>query len=232
MVAILVSAAAEKARETRQTPLAMDFRRNIFIKIRRLKIPGAASTKLELAAAGFARRIGDGDAVVKPQQPDRQVQAQAKTPVVCVLLEVPVVRIGVDHADVVKEREADAFDDGHAVFRKAEPVGVAAQRFAETIARPDVAILVAAQGVQSAEEVAIKERHIDVVVVALADAGPATQFEQVPLHEAADVGGVLELDLVKVHVAAAWAAGQLAAQFGALALGGEEIAVARVEGER
>jgi hypothetical protein len=47
-----------------------------------------ANTKLEPAAAVVELVVMDRDAVVKPQRPDRQIEAQANSPVVAEIAKV------------------------------------------------------------------------------------------------------------------------------------------------
>src|SRR5262249_710865 len=108
------------------------------------------------------------------------------------LAEVPIVRLLIDHADVVEAGKADALDNGDAVFGVAEPIGVAAQRFIKLVVRADVTVLVAAQRIEAAQKIAIEQGHIDVAVVTFGNSGAGAELEQVTGEEALDVLRVLE----------------------------------------
>src|SRR6185436_13239182 len=114
-----------------------------------LERTSVADTELEPATARFAGRVVNRDAVVKAERADGQVQADAQAPVVGIFAEIKMIRLGIDHPDIVEEREAHAFDDGDAVLSRAEPHAVAAQWFIESVLRSHVAIAVAAQRFQT-----------------------------------------------------------------------------------
>src|ERR1041384_3328369 len=100
------------------------------------KLPRIADTELEAPGAAAVLIVMNRDAVIQPERTDRQVQPQAKAPVVAVTAEIEIVGFRQDVADVVEHRDAHAdtllfLDDGDAVFGAAKPVGVAADGFAK-----------------------------------------------------------------------------------------------------
>src|SRR5437762_8201298 len=125
-----------------------------------LEFAAGADAELEAPIAAVAGIALDRDAVIEAQRPEvRNVEPDAKTVVVVVISKVHLVRPVIDHTNIIEHREAQKFNNRHAVFSRPEPVGIAAQRLAGRVARADLPIAVAAQGVDAAEEPAVKKRH-------------------------------------------------------------------------
>src|SRR6267143_25432 len=111
-----------------------------------LEIPRIADTELESAAASVFDIAGDWNSVIEPERSQaRDIEAQSKTVVVVIMSKVPLVRVGIDHTDIIEHREAKKFNNGNAIFGRAEPIRVAAEGFTGVVARADLAVAVAAQ---------------------------------------------------------------------------------------
>src|SRR5208337_3805049 len=90
--------------------------------------------ELELATATAPLVMAEGDAVIEPEGADRQVEANAHTIVVAIPREICVIRSSANAANIVKEGDAHPnavflLKDRNAVFRRAEPIRVAAYGF-------------------------------------------------------------------------------------------------------
>ena len=111
-----------------------------------------------------------GNAVIKTQRTDGQIEAQAEAPIVVHVTEVEVVGFGFDIADVVKGGDAHSVDDGDAVLGRAEPISIAADGFAKPwLSRADAAIAKAAHGISAAQIKTFVKGDID-GIEALSDA--------------------------------------------------------------
>src|SRR5712692_4228041 len=124
-----------------------------------------AGGELKAAMTSIEGSAVDGNAVIEPERAKlRDEQAQADAPVVIVGTGAKIAvseaeRIVIDHADIVKGREPEVFDDWHAVFGRGKPRGVAPDRLAQA-PRTDFTVAVAAQGFNPTQEIPVKERHV------------------------------------------------------------------------
>src|SRR5262249_16290660 len=130
-----------------------------------LKVPMVADAKLKAAATIIVFVRGNRDAVIQPQRADGQVQTQAQAPVVVInagvkVLRVKTVSVTINHAGVIEHSKPQPLNNGNAVFGRAEPVGIAANRFLEFISRPDLAKTESAQGIDATQEPFIEQRHV------------------------------------------------------------------------
>src|SRR5713101_1834015 len=95
------------------------------------KWPLEASGELKPAMTSIEGIAVDGNAVIEPERAKlRDEQTQAEPPVVIVgtgakITVAEAERIVIDHADIVKGREPEVFDDRHAVLGRGKPRGVA-----------------------------------------------------------------------------------------------------------
>src|SRR6266487_3730645 len=125
-----------------------------------LEFAAGADAELEAPIAAVAGIALDGDAVIEAERAEvRNIEPDAKTVVVVVVSKVHLVRPVIDHTNIIEHREAQKFNNRHAVFGGPEPVGVAAQRLAGRVARTDLAIAIAAQRIDAAKEPAVEKRH-------------------------------------------------------------------------
>src|SRR5438874_1202372 len=123
-----------------------------------LEFAAGADAELEAAVAAVAGIALDRDAVIEAERAEvRNVEADAKTVVVVVVSKVHLVRPVIDHTNIIEHREAQKFNNRHAVFGRTKPVGVAAQRLAGRIARADLPIAITAQGIDAAKEPAVEK---------------------------------------------------------------------------
>src|SRR5690242_13371003 len=95
-----------------------------------LELAGIPHAELELAVAAVPFVMVDGNAVIKAQRADGQVEAETNTPVVAEIAQVVRVGLKLDVADVIEQGEADRdsmalLEDGYAVFSRAEPERIA-----------------------------------------------------------------------------------------------------------
>src|SRR5207245_10458211 len=124
-----------------------------------------ARTELKPAMAWIEGIAVDGDAVIEPERAKlRDKQAQTDAPVIIVGTSAKKTvteaeGIVIDHADVVKSREAEPFNDRHAVFSRGKPRGIAPDRLVQA-SRTDFTVAVAAQRINPTQEIAVKERHV------------------------------------------------------------------------
>ena len=119
-----------------------------------LERPFPPDAELELAGAAVELVVRYRDAVVEPDRADGQIQADADAPVVVKDAGAKAVRLLADTANVKEHGEAHTntvllLENGNAVFHRAEPESVAANRLlvrdgrCETsvvLARADVAV--------------------------------------------------------------------------------------------
>src|SRR5882724_6507429 len=144
------------------------------------------------------------------------------------------VRLAHHIADVVKKCEAQSFDDGDAVFSRAEPIRVAADRLQRTrgeIARADVVELKTAQEMQAAEIPALIKRNLTGRTVRFGDARAAENFQNVSGGESFEVPVRFEFEPVKILVAAK-RPGEFGGERGLLSFFRKEARAARVPGDR
>lgn len=139
--------------------------------------------------------------------------------------------MGEDVADVIEGGQADAIDDRDAVFRGAHVIGVAAEGLVVRVARADLRVAIATEGVGTAEEVAIEERDALAVIPGRTKAGAGVELEDVAFRETFEIPTGAEFELVERGIAPERAAGNFAGEFGLLTLVREEAAAARVIGE-
>src|SRR6516225_3025536 len=104
-----------------------------------LELPCIPHAKLELAAAAVESVVVNRDAVVEADWPDRQIEPEADAPVVAEIIQGPLIGGGYNVADIVEECESHThsmllLDNRDAVFYRAKPVGVAADRLGEVSA--------------------------------------------------------------------------------------------------
>jgi len=98
-----------------------------------LKLTGVTDTELELAGTAVVLIMMYGHTIVQPQRAEvRNVQTEAQAPVV-VKIAGEGIRLRADGAGIVKEGNAHAnavflFQNGYAVFERAKPIAVAANR--------------------------------------------------------------------------------------------------------
>src|ERR1039458_4010017 len=152
----------------------------------------------------------NGHAILKPQRAelgDVDVQAEAR-----VVIKISSKRIGLraNVADIVKQREAHArtvvlLKNGQAVFHRAHPVTVAANRlirYASGIAggiiwvtRCDVAIFDPAQRVEAAEIITVVKRYV-AGTQTVRDAGTSDRLDYMAFEQAGEIPGGFDFNFV------------------------------------
>src|SRR6266702_5739193 len=169
------------------------------------KRPLEASGELKPAMTSIEGIAVDGNAVIEPQRAKlRDQQPQADAPVVIVgtgakITVAEAERIVIDHADVVKGREPEPFDDRHAVFGRGKPRGVAPDRFAQA-PRADFTVTIAAQGFNSTQEIPVKERHVRGATEAVGGGGARAKLQHVTGEESFEVPRRPQFQFIEIPI--------------------------------
>src|SRR5258708_16433704 len=109
--------------------------------------------------------------------------------------------IVIDHADIVKGREPEPFNDRHAVFSRGKPRGIAPDRLVQA-SRTDFTVAVAAQRINPTQEIAVKERHVGGATEAVGGGGAPAQLPHVTREQSFEVPRRTQVQFIEVPIPA------------------------------
>src|SRR5947199_10690854 len=99
-----------------------------------LKFSLITDAKLKTATAAVLGIMLDWNTVVQFKRPEvRDVEPDARSIIIVIVSKIPLICVRVDHTDVIEYREAQEINNGDAIFRRTEPVGVSTQRLAGVV---------------------------------------------------------------------------------------------------